>query len=108
MTETNILTARIGANRKARLEAVFQWDKGWKLRFLGDLPDQYKAVISHHGDATGQEIDVDGDTVDIPDELLEQDGQIDVHLYWYSETAGHTFAVVEIPVAPLPKPADRA
>ena len=109
MDTTNIVTASFGASRLVRTRALYQWNYGQVLQFVGlDLPSAYTVHFSNQGVGGTAKTQVgNADGVDTPNEYLTT-GQA-VYAWVFLHTGaddGETMYSVIIPVTARPKPVE--
>ena len=105
----NILKVSFGANRQAKTRPLWQYDYGQKLVLYGvDLPYTYEVHFSKSQES-GTAITVlgDADGVEIPNDLLQNTGNVYAWLYLHTEGYdGETVYRIEIPVKSRPHAED--
>lgn len=104
----NIIFATFGGTRSARTRAVYQYDYGQVLRFVGiALPESYEVhfCASPTGEASVSIGNAEG--VAVPDEYLTDAGMVYAWVYLHSgANDGETRYSVTIPVLARAKPSD--
>ena len=104
----NIITAVFGGRREARTAALFQWDYGIILQFIGPaLPVAYEVHFSASPTGEAAVVIGDEDGVAIPDEYLTKAGILFAWVYLHTgDSDGETRYTVTIPVTARAKPTD--
>ena len=85
---------------------LWQWDYGRILKIKGiDLPDEYGVHFSFRGDIEVSTTRNSTDSIQIPDELLENGNDIIIYLYlWDDNISGETSYKIIVPVKKRPRP----
>jgi hypothetical protein len=104
----NIITAVFGGRREARTRALYQWDYGIILQFIGPaLPVVYEVHFSASPTGEAAVVIGDEDGVAIPDEYLTTAGILYAWVYLHTgDSDGETRYTVTIPVTFRAKPTD--
>jgi hypothetical protein len=104
----NIIKAVFGGRREARTAALFQWDYGIILQFIGPaLPVAYEVHFSASPTGEAAVVIGDEDGVAIPDEYLTKAGILFAWVYLHTgDSDGETRYTVTIPVTARAKPTD--
>ncbi len=104
----NIISAVFGGRREARTAALFQWDYGIVLQFIGPaLPVAYEVHFSKSLTGDAAVVIGDEDGVAIPDEYLTTAGTLYAWVYLHTgDSDGETRYTVTIPVTVRAKPTD--
>ena len=106
---TNIVTASFGASKLVRTRALYQWDYGQVLQFVGlDLPSAYTVHFSNQGvGGTAKTMVGNADGVDIPDEYLTTGLAVYAWVFLHAGADdGETMYAVIIPVTARPQPTE--
>lgn len=104
----NITKVFLGRPSPVTTSPLYQWDYGQKLKLTGiNLPQYYEVhfAVSENGNAYVDA--VSGDTVSIPDALLEIGSDIYAWVYIHTgDDDGETVYKIKIPVIARAKPSD--
>lgn len=105
---TNIITAAFGGSRQCKTRALYQWDYGQVLQFVGlELPTAYTVHFSNQPTGEAKTGIGDEDGVTIPDEYLTTGLPVYAWLYLHTgDSDGETRYTVEIPVKARSRPVD--
>lgn len=105
---TNIITAAFGGSRHCKTRALYQWDYGQVLQFVGlELPMAYTVHFSNQPTGEAKTGIGDEDGVTIPDEYLTTGLPVYAWLYLHTgDSDGETRYTVEIPVKARSRPVD--
>lgn len=105
---TNIIIAAFGGSRQCKTRALYQWDYGQVLQFVGlELPTAYTVHFSNQPTGEAKTGIGDEDGVTIPDEYLTTGLPVYAWLYLHTgDSDGETRYTVEIPVKARSRPVD--
>ncbi|MCR5703854.1 MAG: hypothetical protein K6G85_04455, partial [Eubacterium sp.] len=98
--EKNVVKIRFDDESYIITPSLKQWDKGQIIQFL-DVDDGAIVQFGTNGNSYVQE-----GQVDIPDFLLEQEGQLLIYVRFIDENSETTVKKVIIPISPKDKPKD--